>query len=243
MKNYVLKFQFMCSFYMLLLIELNIDGLFVGGDFLSNVKLVERDYHIFQTISKWRVISGKHICKLCDFSSQSACDRRLRKLIDNGYVTRRKILYGIPNIYYLTDISKKMIGIKLQSEQIRVEQIVHDLTVLDTAIYFNSKFNISFSSMITEKQLHSKDGFGIRRHRPDFVFERNQKKYCVEVELNLKSRERFLKNIVSNFTDYDGQFWIVPDINSKIAGFLEKQKNNYPNIKLIELSEVKNYEL
>lgn len=189
------------------------------------------------------MITSKHICRLCGFSGQRACVRRLKKLSEAGLISRKKILYAVPGIYFLTSSGKALINVKGKSGQVRVEQIVHDLTVLDTAIYFNAKYNIAFSSMVTEKQLHSKDGFGIRRHRPDFVFEYNQKKYCVEVELNLKSRERFLKNIVSNFTDYDGQFWVVPDINSKIAVFLEKQKNNYPNIKLIELSEVKNYEL
>lgn len=210
---------------------------------MSEVRIVQRDYCILNEIHKWRVITSKHICRLCGFSGQRACDRRLKKLSETGLISRKKILYAVPGIYFLTSSGKALINIKGKSEQVRVEQIVHDLTVLDTAIYFNSKYNIAFSSMITEKQLHSKDGFGIRRHRPDFVFEYSQKKYCVEVELNLKSRERFLKNIVSNFTDYDGQFWVVPDINSKIAVFLEKQKNNYPNIKLIELSEVKNYEL
>lgn len=210
---------------------------------MSEVRIVQRDYYILNEIHKWRVITSKHICRLCGFSGQRACDRRLKKLSETGLISRKKILYAVPGIYSLTSSGKALINVKGKSEQVRVEQIVHDLTVLDTAIYLNAKYNIAFSSMVTEKQLHSKDGFGIRRHRPDFVFEYNQKKYCVEVELNLKSRERFLKNIVSNFTDYDGQFWVVPDFNSKIAVFLENQKNNYPNIKLIELSEVRNYEL
>lgn len=210
---------------------------------MSEVRIVQRDYCILNEIHKWRVITSKHICRLCGFSGQRACDRRLKKLSETGLISRRKILYAVPGIYSLTSSGKALINVKGKSEQVRVEQIVHDLTVLDTAIYFNSKYNIAFSSMVTEKQLHSKDGFGIRRHRPDFVFEYSQKKYCVEVELNLKSRERFLKNIVSNFTDYDWQVWVVPDFNSKIAVFLKKQKSNYPNIKLIELSEVKNYEL
>ena len=210
---------------------------------MSEVRIVQRDYCILNEIHKWRVITSKHICRLCGFSGQRACVRRLKKLSEAGLISRKKILYAVPGIYFLTSSGKALINVKGKSGQVRVEQIVHDLTVLDTAIYFNAKYNIAFSSMVTEKQLHSKDGFGIRRHRPDFVFEYSQKKYCVEVELNLKSQERFLKNIVSNFTDYDGQFWVVPDINSKIAVFLEKQKNNYPNIKLIELSEVKNYEL
>lgn len=217
----------------------NVDRLLIGGDVLSNVRLVERDYYILQTIDKWRVITGRHICNMCGFSGQRACDRRLKKLIDLGVLSRRKILYGIPSIYSLTPSGKSLIGITDKSENIRVEQITHDIAVLDTAIYFHSKYGVAFSSMVTEKQLHKQDGFGVRRHRPDFVFDFKDKKYCVEVELNLKSRGRFSKNIVSDFMDYDGQFWIVPDMKSKIAEFLFQMKETYPHIKMIELLEVK----
>lgn len=215
----------------------------MGGDVLNNIRLVERDYIILNEICKWRVITGKHICKLCGFTGQRACDRRLRKLINAGLIIRKKILYGVPGIYSLTASGKALINVSDKTESIRVEQITHDITVLDTALYFNHKYNIAFSSMITEKQLHKQDGFGIRRHRPDFIFSRKDKIYCVEIELNLKSKGRFSKNIVSDFTDYDGQFWIVPDMNSKIAQFLLQMKTKYPNIKIIELSEVKGYEL
>ncbi len=207
-----------------------------------SVRLVERDYHILKEIDKWRVITGKHICVLCAFTGQRACDRRLKKLIEIDLISRKKILYGVPGIYFLTSSGRALIGASDKIENVRVEQIIHDITVLDTAIYFNRKYGMDFSSVITEKQLHQKDGFGVRRHRPDFIFTKGNKTYCVEIELNLKSRERFSKNIVSDFTDYDGQFWIVPDLKSKIAKFLLNMKNSYPNIKIIELSEVKNIE-
>lgn len=209
---------------------------------MSGVRLVERDYIILREINKWRVITGRHICILCGFTGQRACDRRLRKLIGLGVIERKKFLYGVPGIYLLTSSGKVLISVSDKTDNIRVEQITHDIAVLDTAIYFNRKYSVAFSSMITEKQLHKQDGFGIRKHRPDFVFERNSKIFCVEIELNLKSRERFSKNIIADFTDYDGQFWIVPDIQSKIANFLLYMKKSYPNIKIIELSEVKNYE-
>ncbi len=206
---------------------------------VSGFRLVERDYYIFNEIYKWRVITGKHICRMCGFTGQRSCDRRLHKLIEAGYIKRKKILYGVPSIYSLTNVSKKLIGVSNREEQIRVEQIIHDITVLDTVIYFNRKYGIDFSSIVTEKQLHMKDGFGLRIHRPDFIFEYKSKKFCVEIELNMKSKERFAQNIRTDFTDYDYQFWIVPDLRSKIAEFLLSAKNDYPNIKIIELLEVR----
>lgn len=209
---------------------------------MSGFRLVERDYLMLREIERWRVVTGKHICALAEFTGQRACDRRLHKLIAAQYIGRKRILYGFPGIYYLTNSGKKLIGIKGKTESIKIEQIAHDIAVLDTAIYFNQKYKIAFSDMLTEKQLHKLDGFGVRKHKPDFIFSYKNKNCCVEVELSLKSKDRFSKNIISNFTDYHKQYWIVPDMNSKIAVFLLSMNENYPNIEIFEISEVQKNE-
>lgn len=209
---------------------------------MSGVRLVERDYLILKEIDRWRVITGKHICNLCGFTGQRACDRRLSKLINAGFLNRKRIIYGIPGIYSLTASGRRLINVPDRNEQIRLEQITHDIAVLDTAIYFNRKFGIAFSDILTEKQLHQNDGFGVRKHRPDFVFTKDGNLFCVEVELTMKSKDRFSKNIISNFTDYYIQIWVVPDKHTNIASFLSVMKEDYPNIKIIELSEVRKNE-
>ena len=55
-------------------------------------RLVDRDIDIFREIERWRVVTGKHIGVLADFSGQRSCDRRLKKLIEAGYLERKKIL-------------------------------------------------------------------------------------------------------------------------------------------------------
>lgn len=206
------------------------------------IRLVERDYLILREIDKWRVITGKQICKIAEFSGQRACDRRLHKLLIAGILDRKRILYGIPAIYELTPRGKAIIGIPIKNECVRVEQIAHDMAVLDTAIYFSHKYEIAFSDIKSEKQLHKQDGFGVRKHRPDFVFIKADKSYCIEVELTMKSKDRFTKNIISNFKEYYMQIWVVPDSYSKIYSFLSEMRNVYPNIKIIDINEVKSYE-
>lgn len=206
------------------------------------IRLVERDYLILREIDRWRVITGKQICKIAGFSGQRACDRRLHKLLIAGILDRKRILYGIPAIYELTPRGKAIIGVPIKNERVRVEQIAHDMAVLDTAIYFSQKYAIAFSDIKSEKQLHKQDGFSVRKHRPDFVFIKNSKSFCVEVELTLKSKERFTKNIISNFTEYYKQIWIVPDSDTRIYTFLSEMIAIYPNIKIIEIKEVKSYE-
>lgn len=73
---------------------------------MSNFRLTKRDYLIFNEINRWRVITGKQICIVASFSSPRTCDRRLKKLIEAKFLTRQKIIYGIPNIYSLTHWAK-----------------------------------------------------------------------------------------------------------------------------------------
>ncbi len=105
---------------------------------------------------------------------------------------RKKYLYGVPSIYFLTAKGKSLIQVGTRIEKVKIEQIVHDRTVLDTAIYFMHKENLSLQDITTEKQLHQSDGFGIRKHRADFIFTKDELTNCVEVELTKKANNRLL---------------------------------------------------
>jgi len=207
---------------------------------MGEIRLVERDYQIFKEIERWRVVLGRQIAELVGFTGLRACDQRLRKLIQAGYIERKKVLYGVPSIYSLTNKAKLLASLPMRSEKIRVEQIPHDIAVLDTAIYFHKVKSVLFEDMITEKQLHSLDGFGVRKHRPDFIITRNGKTFCVEVELSLKAKARLEAIIQDNFMQYDYQVWIVPDKVCKIYQILEDSQSKYTNIRILELQEVKN---
>ena len=204
----------------------------------SSFKLMDRDYKIMQEIERWQICTGRHIRYLAGFSGQRACDRRLRKLIEAGFLERKKILYGVAGVYRNTYKVKTLIGTS-REKKIRAEHLRHDITVLDVAIYINIREGISFESMKTERQLHSLDGFGIRKHRPDFVYKKDGETVCVEVELTLKAIDNFIKNMKSNFMDYDVQIWVVPDMDSKIARILQEYAKKYTNIEILELEEVK----
>lgn len=208
---------------------------------MSNFKLVERDFRVFQEVNRWRVTLSRHLKTLAGFSSQRTCDRRLKTLIAAGFLRRQKYIYGVPYLYFLTRTAQALIHASTHEPKIRIEQIVHDIAVLDTAIFVHNEKAVPFSDMQTEKELHGLDGFSNRRHRPDFVYEQDGKSVCVEVELSLKARTRLEKNIQSNFSNYEKQLWIVPDRHSKISTILEEQSRIYPDIQIIELSEVKKH--
>jgi len=205
---------------------------------VSEIRLVERDYQIFREIERWRVVLGRHVVELAEFTGLKSCQRRLKKLKEAGYLERKRKILGVPGIYTLTSQARAVASLQMKSEKMRVEQIPHDIAVLDTAIYFHRVKSIPFGDMTTEKQLHSMDGFGVRKHRPDFIIKRNGKTYCVEVELSLKAKERMEKIIQDNFMDYDYQIWIVPDKACKIYQILKDNQPQY-HISILELKEVK----
>ena len=203
------------------------------------MQVVERDYIIIRELSRWRFALGRHIRILAGFPSVRTADRRLKALVQAGYISRRKVLYGVPSIYTLTAKGLALINKNTNTGKIRVEQIIHDIAVLDSVICFIKTKNISLSDIITEKEMHGLDGFGNRKHQPDYVFKSAQ--VCVEVELSLKGKARLIENIKNNFMTYNKQIWIVPSTEHKIMEILRKAMGTYTGIELIELEEIQNY--
>jgi hypothetical protein len=117
---------------------------------------------------------------------------------------------------------------------------MHDVTVLDTAIRIMKDFEIPPEDIQTEKQLHQQNGFSNRTHHPDIIFTRDNKTYCVEMELSLKAKDRLEKNIKSNFLKYDIQIWVVNNYSLKLVRILKEFKEQYPNIKITTIKEVEN---
>jgi hypothetical protein len=204
------------------------------------VELNERDFRVFREVERWRFCLGRHIQVLAGFSSQRTCDRRLRKLLEKDFLERRAILYGVPGVYMLTRKSKTLIYANQRQEKIRLDQIMHDITVLDIAICFMQSWELQPNEIRTEKQLHQADGFGERAHHPDFVFTKGKQTYCVEVELSQKSKARLEKNIKSNFLNYNVQIWVTDENAVKLIRLLESFQVQYPNMEIKNIEEVKN---
>ncbi len=205
---------------------------------INLIQLNERDSVVMHEISRWRFCLGRQLKILADFSSQRTCDRRLKKLIDAGYLKRVHLVYGIPGLYFATKKAKDFYNLDCITSTVRLNQLQHDIMVIDTAIYFIGK-GLDEKSIITERELKHEDGFSAPKHRPDFIFTKSDEKCCVEVELTEKSKERLEKNIRDNYLNFDIQYWITG--NEKIKRNLEKFQSRYSNIEIIEDKEVTEY--
>ena len=200
--------------------------------------LVKRDYVIMSELDRWRFCLGRHIQAFAGFSGERACNRRLKILLQARYIERQKVLYGVPYIYQLAHRGKMLIGANKRKDKIRIAQIAHDIALLDIAVYAMSKYQLVLSDIQTEKQLHSLHGFSIRKHCPDFVFEKDSKKYCVEIELSQKPIDRLIKILKSNFELYDTQIYFIKKTNQKLFRILQNNLIKYPNIEIQFLEDI-----
>lgn len=202
------------------------------------MRLMERDITILKEVGRWKITLGRHIKELAGFSGDRTCDNRLKILVDNNYLQRNKFSYGIPYIYSLTHKSRIFLNLNKRAEKIRLDQLRHDIIVLDTVIYLLKTEKLSLSDFISEKEMHQKDGFGARQHKPDFIYQKNNQAIAVEIELSLKSLERLEKNAKNNFLNYDLQVWIIEKNSKKIHDNLIALQEKYPNISLKYVGDI-----
>ena len=205
------------------------------------LKLTERDMAIMHEITRWRFLLARLIKILCGFSSQRACDRRVKKLIDAGYIERKYLVVGIPRLYMVTRKAVQTFGLSYYTPNVRIEQIQHDISVVDTYIYLKHFRDIDSASVVTERDLRHRAGFGKPQHYPDFTFVHEGKTYCVEVEISEKQYATLEKNLKKNFQNYDEQIWVIPSNKPKITENVKSIGKKYGGIEIIPLERVIEY--
>jgi hypothetical protein len=204
------------------------------------VVLTKRDEKILREVSRWRGCLGRHIKAIGGFSGTRATDRRLKKLVDEKLLTRKNYVYGLAGIYQVTRKAQKLFNLDTYIGTIRLDQAVHDMTVVDVYLFFKEKLSLSAESFISEKEIRHEQGFTVRNHAPDFLYKYKGETFCVEVELSQKSKERLEANVADNYIKYAGQKWLVPKTNKRVRIWLEEFKNSYPNIDIIDLGVINN---
>jgi len=203
--------------------------------------LVDRDKKIISEVSRWRGCLGRQIKIIGNFGSISATDRRLKKLVDEKLLTRKKYVYSLASIYEVTGKAKRLFELDTHTGTIRLDQAVHDIAVVDTYLFVKQTLKLLENAFTSEKEIRHKQGFVTRSHVPDFLFKHGNNLHCVEVELSEKSRERLEKNVADNFIKYSSQQWFVPKDNHRVKKWLEELKIKYPNIIIFDTDKVDSF--
>ena len=203
--------------------------------------LTQRDVDIITSIQKWRFLLSRQIKVLCGFSGQRACDRRLKKLIEAGYIERKHFIFGVPRLYFVTRKAVKLLDLEYYTPNVRIEQITHDIAVIDTAIYLIKNEGVEKSSITTEREMKHKAGFGNPKHFPDFIYyTKENKTFCVEVELSAKKPTTLERNIKNNYKVYDVQRWFIPSDRQKVVDNVKSIGEKY-GVKIEPLEKVVGY--
>jgi len=200
------------------------------------MELMQRDLNILMLVGRFTFMTGK-VIKEFYFSSDRTKERRLKILVDSGYLKREKILYGYPYFYTLTHKGRILIGLNKKASNVRIERIKHDLIVLDVLIQILEKYQLTINDIMTEKELHRKDGFSRRKHHPDFIFTYKNQTYAVEIELTVKAKDVLNKNIQLNYMAYDYQLWFVEKNNKKLIKNLDECGRKYDSISIHYLGD------
>ena len=140
-----------------------------------------------------------------------------------------------------TEKAKRKCDLMYITKSIRIEHIVHDVLVIDTAIYLMENRGVNDNEIISERQIKNSLGFGKQQHVPDLVFELNKNKYCVEIELNVKQYNKLKGNVLANYKDYDKQIWFIDTSKKNLVENLNKIKARYNNIEIVDIEKVKAY--
>lgn len=195
---------------------------------------------ILHSIGKFGFLLSRHILQLTGISSKRSLYRKLKRLLDEKYIEKRRILYGVPSLYTLAHKGRMLLGLNKRAYTFKLEQIHHDITVIDVVVLIMKQENITIDKVISERELHSIDGFGTRKHHPDFVYYKDDKSYAVEIELSIKTLYRLEENIKLNYLNYDYQIWFIYKNNQKLKQNMESVLHNYANSSIFYLEVLGN---
>lgn len=184
------------------------------------MRLTERDILLFKWINGHGFVTADQINRFLKVAKTTGY-RRIKKLVDHGYIQKEKILHGAGAVHYITKQAKAASGDDLSILQnISLGGYVHDLSLVNLALDLSEKYEVNF---VPERRLRFWRGLGsvgVEGHIPDGVLEFNEKKkWAIELELSVKAASRLKKIIdgyASNF-EYEEVHYFVNDNTVKNA--------------------------
>jgi hypothetical protein len=124
---------------------------------------------------------------------------RVKKLVEGGYLERRKILHKEARVHWITKQAEQVIGDDLiRLRNVSLGTYFHDLLLVDLSLFLEKKTGYQF---VPERRLRiENDGFVIGKNGriPDGVLITEDKPIAIELELSVKGKRR-LSNILNNY--------------------------------------------
>ena len=184
----------------------------------KQIILNDRDLQLFRFVDKYRVAAVKSISLACGFNSMQYVSRRIKKLVEYGYINHISMYLGHPHFYCLTKKGLKEIGIDAKPYRPAPTTAFHYVGVADCAAYLAYNYGLdAVKDFFVDKDFYHNDEVIERyslksTHKPDIIFVKGPTTYYVEFERSRKGKKKILENILMNHLSGVNQIWIVSDI-------------------------------
>jgi len=203
------------------------------------VELTERDQHLFRWINGHGFVTVNQTSAWMGTNYQAA-QRRMKKLVDAGYLQRKRLLHGDKRVHWVTKKALAASGDNLAPPQtIGLGSYRHDLVLVDVA---QTVVDQTGGDFVPERRLRQHAGFkgvGVSGHLPDGLLRLpGQKPIAVELEMSTKGRQR-LKRIVSGYAANMGleQVWYFVTAND-VRHVVEEAAKAHDFIKVLDWRRV-----
>lgn len=158
---------------------------------------------------------------------------RVKKLVDGGYLERRRVLHKEARVHWLTKQAEQVIGDDLiRLRHVNLGTYFHDLMLVDLSLFLEKTTGFQF---VPERRLRiEKAGSIIGRNGrlPDGILITKDKPIAIELELTVKGKRRLsriLNDYAMNF-EFD-EVWYFTN-NPYVFNAITKLLPEHSNIKL-----------
>lgn len=197
----------------------------------------DRDAEILKWVNSFGFASVEQIRGYMKVGDTAAYVR-IKKLVDNGYLVRERILHGQARIHKVTKKGTVASGDDLLPlGDISLGTFRHDLALVDLALRLEQQTGGVFVPDRRIRHNEGLSGVGQLGHIPDgHLYIGDGKPIAIELELSVKSRVR-IESIVNG---YGGnldvkEVWYFTG-QSDVARAIEKAADGYSFIKVMKLS-------
>ena len=199
------------------------------------MNLMKRDQALFRWINGHGFVTVTQASAWMGTNYQAA-QRRMRKLVDAGYLARKRLLHGDKRVHWVTRQALSASGDQLAPPQtIGLGSYRHDLVLVDVA---QAVVDQTGGDFVPERRLRQEAGFkgvGVSGHLPDGLLRRpGQMPVAVELEMSPKGRQR-LKRIISGYAANMGleQVWYFV-IGQDVRHVVEQAARSHDFIKVLD---------
>ena len=163
--------------------------------------LQERDIEILRWVNGCGFVTVNQVKRWMGVG-ETAGYVRVRKLVDGGYLKRKRVFHNQERIHWISNQAQNLIQDDVKNpKRVNISTYHHDLLLVDLGLYLEKTNEGNFIPERRVRNLNVTESvIGKKGRIPDGVLiqQNNQKPIAIELELSLKSKDR-LRKIINDY--------------------------------------------